>query len=130
MKKFCHNLDKEEKSYDTYSSIRYIYIHYIHTYIYIYTIYIHIYIYIYIYILEVLRDVHYECFRYMECFGFFMNILWRYVLVCKRRMCWKFLLPVYQISKTQSQTFFSAKFLSHFSPIWTPNDSLYRMKNM
>ena len=36
MGKFCHNLDKEEKSYDTYSSIRYIYIfiHYIHTYIY------------------------------------------------------------------------------------------------
>ena len=34
MRKFCHNLDKEEKSYDTYSSIRYIYIHYIHTYIY------------------------------------------------------------------------------------------------
>ena len=104
MGKFCHNLDKEEKSYDTYSSIRYIYI---------YTIYIHI------YILEVLRDVQYECFRYMECFGFFVNILWRYVLVCKRRMCWKFLLPVYQINKTQSQTSFSAKFMSQFSPIWT-----------
>ena len=35
MRKFCHNLDKEEKSYDTYSSIRYIYT--LYTYIYIYT---------------------------------------------------------------------------------------------
>ena len=35
MRKFCHNLDKEEKSYDTYISIRYIYT--LYTYIYIYT---------------------------------------------------------------------------------------------
>ena len=35
MRKFCHNLDKEEKSYDTYSSIRYI--DTLYTYMYIYT---------------------------------------------------------------------------------------------
>ena len=35
MRKFCRNLDKEEKSYDTYSSIRYI--DTLYTYMYIYT---------------------------------------------------------------------------------------------
>ena len=35
MRKFCHNLDKEEKSYDTYSSMRYI--DTLYTYMYIYT---------------------------------------------------------------------------------------------
>ena len=77
------------------------------------------------------RDTHYEYFRCMECFWFFVNILWRHVLVSRRKMRWKFLLSVYYISKTQRQPFFSAKFMWHFCPVWIPHDvSLYRMKNI
>ena len=81
MRKFCHNLDKEEKSYDTYSSIRYIYIHYIHTYIYIYTIYIHIYIYIYIYT----RSSQRRSLRMFQVYGMFW-VLREYSMALRSRL--------------------------------------------
>ena len=105
--------------------------------------YIYIYIYIYIFnvgfkkkisyiTLEVIRDTHYEYFRCGECFGFFVNILWRHVFVSKRRKRWKFLFSGNWISKTQSQTLFGAKFIPYFCPIWTPNDVsfYYWMRNI
>ena len=87
MRKFFHTLDKEEKRYDIFSSIGYRCIYKMsaskvkkkvgyRT-------------------LKVLRDTHYEYFRCMECFGFFVNILWRHVLVSRRKMHWKFLFSVY-----------------------------------
>ena len=45
--------------------------------------------------LKILRDTDYEYFRCMECFWFFVNILWRHVLVSRRKMRWKFLFSVY-----------------------------------
>ena len=85
--KVCQTLDKEEKRYDIFSSIGYRCIYKMsaskvkkkvgyRT-------------------LKVLRDTHYEYFRCMECFGFFVNILWRHVLVSRRKMHWKFLFSVY-----------------------------------
>ena len=87
MRKFFHTLDKEEKRYDIFSSIGYRCIYKISAsevkkkvgYI----------------TLKVLRDTHHEYFRCMECFGFFVNILWRHVLVSRRKMHWKFLFSVY-----------------------------------
>ena len=123
MRQFCPTLDKQEKRYDIYSSIGYRCINKMsaskrkkkvnYT------------------TLKVLRDTHYEYFRCMECFWFFVNILWRHVLVSRRKMRRKFLFSVYQISKRQRQPFFSAKFMWHFCPVWIPHDvSLYRMKNI
>ena len=87
MRKFFHTLDKEEKRYDIFSSIGYRCIYKMSAskvkkkvgYI----------------TLKVLRDTHYKYFRCMECFGFFVNILWRHVLVSRRKMHWKFLFSVY-----------------------------------
>ena len=78
MCKFRYKFDKEERAPT-----------YIHTYIYIY-IYIYTYIYLHINVgfkkkkkigyitLEVIRDPHNEYFRCEECFGFFVNVLWRH----------------------------------------------------
>ena len=72
MRKFCHNLDKEEKSYDTYSSIRYIY-----------TIYIHIYIYIYIYIYT--RSSQRRSLRMFQVYGMFW-VLREYSMALRSRL--------------------------------------------
>ena len=82
--------------------------------------------------LEVIRNTHYEYFRCGECFGFFVNVLWRHVFVSNRRKRWKFLFSGNWISKTQSQTLFGAKFIPYFCPIWTPNDVsfYYWMRNI
>ena len=87
MRNFFHTLDKEEKRYDKFSSIGYRCVYKMSAskvkkkvgYI----------------TLKVLRDTHYEYFRRMECFGFFVNILWRRILVSRRKMHWKFLFSVY-----------------------------------
>ena len=82
MRQFCHTLDKQEKRYDIHCSIGYRCINKMsaskrkkkvnYT------------------TLKVLRDTHYEYFRCMECFWFFVNILWRHVLVSRRKMRWNF----------------------------------------
>ena len=70
MRKFCHNLDKEEKSYDTYSSIRYIY-----------TLYTYIYIYIYIYT----RSSQRRSLRMFQVYGMFW-VLHEYSMALRSRL--------------------------------------------